>query len=58
MTTVAETTIREDAHSRDVRLAGYDVVRVLLGLLLLTSAYVLRRTRARMPGPNAVPPGS
>ena len=38
MTTIAKSTIRGGANSRGGRLAGYDVVRVLLGLLLLTAA--------------------
>ena len=38
MTTLAQPGFSDDRHARGFRLAGYDVVRVLLGLLLLTAA--------------------
>ena len=38
MTTMAEPTICGGVNSRGGRLTGYDVVRVLLGMLLLAAA--------------------
>ena len=37
MTTLAQPGISADRHARGFRLAGYDVVRFMLGLLLLTA---------------------